>query len=48
MELVAPPRDYFDEDFDLQEDPYDRDWYDDQGDNDFEDWTRAPWQGPPS
>ena len=45
---VAPPRDYFDEDFDPQEDPYDRDWYDDQGDNDFEDWTRAPWQGPPS
>ena len=45
---VAPPRDYFDEDFDPYDDQADRDWYDDQGDNDFEDWTRAPWQGPPS
>ena len=40
---VAPPRDYFDEDFDPHED-----WYDDQADSDYEDWTRAPWQGPPS
>ena len=38
-----PPRDYFDEAFDPLED-----WYDDRGDNDFEDWTRADWQGPPS
>jgi len=30
------------------EDGYDDDWYDDGGDNDYEDWTRAPWQGPPS
>lgn len=40
---VAPPRDYFDEDMDPHEGGYD-----DQGDNDFEDWTRADWQGPPS
>jgi len=38
-----PPRDYFDEAFDSYED-----WYDDRGDNDYEDWTRADWQGPPS
>ena len=29
---VAPPRDYFDEDFDPHED-----WYNDQADNDYED-----------
>ena len=46
---VAPPRDYFDEDFDPYDDQADdRDWLDDQDANDFEDWTRAPWQGPPS
>jgi exonuclease 3'-5' domain-containing protein 1 len=38
---VPPPRDYFDE-YWLD------DWYDDWDDNDFEDWTRVPWQGPPS
>ena len=37
---VPPPCDYFDEDW------FDEDWHDDRGDNDFEDWTRAPWQGP--
>ena len=36
-----------DEDW-LDEDRFDEDWFDEQGDNDFEDWTRAPWQGPPS
>ena len=45
---VPPPRDYFDEDFNPQDGQADSDWYDDQGDNDFEDWTRADWQGPPS
>ena len=45
----ATPRDYFDEDFDPYDDHTDdRDWLDDQDDNDFEDWTRMPWQGPPS
>ena len=39
---VPPPRDYFDEDW------CDEDSQDDGFDNDFEDWTRAPWQGPPS
>lgn len=38
----VPPYDYFDEHW------FDEDWHDDGGDNDFEDWTRAPWQGPPS
>jgi len=33
----VPPRDYFDED-----------WDDGRGDNDYEDWTRADWQVPPS
>lgn len=37
-----PPRDYFDEDY------FDEDWDDGRGDNDYEDWTRADWQGPPS
>jgi len=45
---VPPRRDYFDEVFDSHEDLLERDWYDDQDDNDFEDWTRAAWQGPPS
>ncbi|KAK3173815.1 hypothetical protein OEA41_007147 [Lepraria neglecta] len=45
---VPPPRDYFDEDFDPYDDQAERDWYDDRDDNDYEDWTRAPWQGPPS
>ena len=45
----ATPRDYFDEEFDLYDDHTDdRDWLDDQDANDFEDWTRMPWQGPPS
>lgn len=44
---VPPPCDYFDEDW-FDEDWFDEDWHDDRGDNDFEDWTRAPWQGPPS
>lgn len=39
--------DRFDEDC-LDKDCFDEDWFDDRGDNDFEDWTRAPWQGPPS
>ncbi|KAF4618982.1 hypothetical protein G7Y89_g14865 [Cudoniella acicularis] len=39
----VPPRDYFDKAFDSNED-----WYDAGDDNDFEDWTRADWQGPPS
>lgn len=45
---VPPRRDYFDEDW-LGEDRFDDGWSDYQDDdNDFEDWTRAPWQGPPS
>ncbi|MCJ1231711.1 hypothetical protein MMC12_008390 [Toensbergia leucococca] len=36
---VPPPCDYFDEDW------FDEDWHDDRDDNDFGDWTRAPWQG---
>ena len=47
--VATPRRDYFDEDFDPHYDQADdRDWLDDQDDSDFEDWTRAPWQGPPS
>ncbi|KAL8833171.1 MAG: hypothetical protein Q9170_004452, partial [Blastenia crenularia] len=38
---VSPPCDYFGEDW------MDEDWHDDF-DNDYEDWTRADWQGPPS
>ena len=45
---VPPSRDYFDDDVDLYEDFYEEEWYDDRGDNDYEDWTRADWQGPPS
>ncbi len=49
---VAPPRDYFDENFDPYDDQDDEqddiDWYDRRFGNDYEDWTRAPWQGPPS
>ena len=42
---VAPPKDYFDVDFD----PYDdQERYDDRDYMDYEDWTRADWQGPPS
>lgn len=45
---VPPPRDYFDEDW-LNGDRFDDGWSDYQDDdNDFEDWTRAPWEGPPS
>lgn len=48
------PYDPFGEDLDPFEDLFDGgdlwdDLYDDQdGGNDYEDWTRAPWQGPPS
>ena len=46
---VAPPRDYFDEDFDPYDDQANREWNDYLEDcNDYEDWTRADWQGPPS
>ena len=46
--FVPAPRDYFDEEW-FEEDAYDEDLdYYDQGDNDFEDRTRAEWQGPPS
>lgn len=43
---VPPPRDYFDEDC-LDEDLSDGYWSD-RCDNDYEDWTTADWQGPPS
>ncbi|UKZ80902.1 hypothetical protein TrVFT333_008667 [Trichoderma virens FT-333] len=50
---VNPPRDYFshslENDFDILDD-YD-DGFDDYDyglDNDYEDWTRADWEGPPS
>ncbi|KAH7034504.1 uncharacterized protein B0I36DRAFT_316440 [Microdochium trichocladiopsis] len=40
---------------DSLEDPWDDwqaenddDWFDTRDDNDYEDWTRVPWQGPPS
>jgi exonuclease 3'-5' domain-containing protein 1 len=43
-----PPRDYFDEAFEPDDDGFD-DWMEeDFCDNDVEDWTRADWQGPPS
>ncbi len=48
---VNPPNDYFGsfEDDDVDSTWDDRlDWEDDRDDNDYEDWTRAPWQGPPS
>lgn len=45
---VPPPRDYFDDCFDFYDDEADDNWFYDQDDNDFEDWTRMPWQGPPS
>ena len=39
--MAPPPSDYFDDDFDPHYDYADDDWFDDQGDNDFEDWTKA-------
>jgi exonuclease 3'-5' domain-containing protein 1 len=45
---VPPRRDYFDDDFGSHGGWSDQDWDDDMAGNDFEDWTRAPWQGPPS
>ena len=48
---------YFDNDFDFHDDlmdqemddDYDNDYWDiDDGHDDYEDWTRAPWQGSPS
>jgi exonuclease 3'-5' domain-containing protein 1 len=52
---VPPPRDDFDGDYfnDYWYDWHEGGWSDDESndcryDNDFEDWTRADWQGPPS
>ncbi|KAF2105104.1 hypothetical protein NA57DRAFT_31304 [Rhizodiscina lignyota] len=44
----VPPRNYFDGDWDGQDWDDDQDWDDGRDDNSYEDWTRAPWQGPPS
>ncbi|KAH8588252.1 ribonuclease H-like domain-containing protein [Bisporella sp. PMI_857] len=49
---VPPSRDYLGYDYFnddcFGDDYFGDDWDDGQGDNDFEDWTRADWQGPPS
>ena len=46
---VAPPNDYFDEGFDPYDDHTKSGWDDYREDcNDYEDWTRADWQGHPS
>jgi exonuclease 3'-5' domain-containing protein 1 len=52
MNYKPPAREYFDDVDEYGYDDYDEygydDYYDIRDDNDFEDWTRMPWQGPPS
>lgn len=43
----TPTRGYFDDDMDSDMCEDDWDWDRENG-NDFEDWTRCEWQGPPS
>ncbi|KAL2869486.1 ribonuclease H-like domain-containing protein [Aspergillus lucknowensis] len=48
LDLWNAPRDYFSYEPDDDLDDLEYFEYSDDYDNDYEDWTRAPWQGPPS